>query len=387
MKQLIKHLIILIVLMNSALGCSSSPKTKQIPEILPSKTIYVQSSDISEEEIKGMLKLVSYIHLSNQVPLGEVKRIIIDHDKIYVLDNEPKIVCFDIHGKILFKINNRGPGPMEYDEIADFGINSTSGQLIAFDNYKMRIFLYDSKNGKFQSEFSVLNLIAPTELGIIGDVFFFKNIDHHRFDVQQQQMFYLLYSQDGKHINQMFLPHDAVAEYGFDLRSFFYNERRLFFIKPFDNIVYQLFPGEIHPLYEIHLPNPLPMKKIEEKMEHWDLSRSAYAYNLSNIYQVGNVLYFTFSKDGWITQAFFDTSTDQLLHCSRGLLSESRKNLPFIGIVDGVYEDKFFSLISPESIIFRRKQHPELFSKDLLNMGDEDNGVIAFYSFDPEDSK
>lgn len=382
MRRTIKYRIIYISLIASLFGCNNKPKSGQPAEPLPFKSISLQTSDISEDDIQGMLKMDSYITLSNKVPLGELQRIIIEQERIFILDDEPKIICFDMHGKILFTINNKGQGPTEYRSIADFGINQVSGQLVVFDNYKMKLFFYNLKNGQFQSDLSLLNYIAPTEMGISGDAFFYKNIDHNRFAVQQQQMFYLLYSQNGRDVDKMFLPHDAVAEYGFDLRSFFYNENRLLFVKPFDNVVYQLLPGELHPLYEIHLPNPLPMKKIEEKMRHWDVANSAFAYGLNNIYQAGNVLYFTFAKDGWTTQAFVDVSSGRLLYCGRALQSAPREELLFISLIKGVYKGKFFSLISPETIIFRSRQCPELFPEGLRTMGNEDNGVIAFYTFD-----
>jgi hypothetical protein len=58
------------------------------------------------------------------------------------------------------------------------------------------------------------------------------------------------------------------------------------------------------PLYDIILPNPLPMKKIEEKMEHVDVVRSNYSYALSNIFISGEIIHFVFSLEKIIL--FFD---------------------------------------------------------------------------------
>jgi hypothetical protein len=68
--------------------------------------------------------------LSNDVPLGESERILIFDEKIYILDNEPKIVCFEMNGKVRFKIDSRGPGPKEYANIKDFGIDRKTKKLL-----------------------------------------------------------------------------------------------------------------------------------------------------------------------------------------------------------------------------------------------------------------
>jgi hypothetical protein len=312
--------------------------------------------------------------------LGTSRRILVFDEKIYILDDVPKIVCFDMSGKVLFKINNRGPGPKEYVNIKDFGIDMKAKKLVAFDNGKQKLFFYDINNGKYVSDLSV-NYMSPTELGIADGVYFFKNIDHSRFEVQKKQLYYLLYSETGTKVDKMFLPHDAVAEYNFDISSFFYNHNRLLYITPFDETVYALHSGEIVPLYRILIPNRLPLKMIEAKMGHYDVVNSNYAYGIESIFEANQILHFIFSKDGFIVTTFYDLSENKLLYCGMRVLGGARKNLPFYSLIDGVYKDQFFSLVSAFRIQDATALHPEYCPKDLLQIQDEYNGVIAFYSF------
>jgi hypothetical protein len=369
------------------MACDSKSKTRQSVEILPSKAIHIRSSDISDKDT-GILELDSYIILSNKELFGEMRRMIIDEDRIYILDqhlhqNLTKILCFDMKGNLRYKIDNRGAGPREFGNLVDFGLNKVTGQLVAFDNVKMRLFFYDLKTGRYQTDFSIHERLAPTEMGILSDDFFFKNIDNNRFSIQQQQRYFLLYSQDGINVDRMFLPHDAVAEYAFDMPSFFYNDnQRLFFIKPFDNMVYQLLPEEIHSLYQINLPNPLPMRRIEEKMSHFEVIRSSFSHSISNIFQADNILHFTFAKDGFINFVFYDLSINKLLQCSKGFLANPQESLPLRGrSIDGVYNDKFFSYIPMLGIEYFRERHSEFFPSELLKLDENGNGVIIFYTF------
>lgn len=97
----------------------------------------------------------------------------------------------------------------------------------------------------------------------------------------------------------------------------------------FDSRVYRLEKNQVTPLYDIVLPNQLPMKKIEDKMGHLDLIRSDYSYAISNIFIIGEIIHFIFSKDGFIHSCYYDMEAEQILFCGPRILAEPRKLLPF----------------------------------------------------------
>ena len=75
----------------------------------------------------------SFVVLANDEPLGGVKRIIVDDERVFVLDDTPKIVCYNMKGDIEYQINNKGGGPKEFFSLLDFTINKVSNQLIAYE--------------------------------------------------------------------------------------------------------------------------------------------------------------------------------------------------------------------------------------------------------------
>lgn len=366
----------MIFVINFSYSCGHRNQTEQKMDISFVKRIKIDK--ISKDEIQDMMILDSYIPLSNDYPLGRVERVIIHKERIYILDSEPKIICFNMQGKVLFKIDSRGGGPTEYQNIKDFAIDGNSKRIVAFDNEMRKLFFYELNTGNHISSISTL-FMAPTEIGVVDDSFFFKNMDT-RFDVQKEHMFYLLYSKEGKQIDKTFLPHDAVADFNFDLNSFFYNDRNLLFVRPFDNTVYVLGKEQITPVFKILLPNPLPMKKIEEKMNHFEIPTSGYAYGVGDVYITDETLHFTFSKDGYVVSVFFDLISGDLLYSGNRVLANSRKQLPFYSLINGVYKKKFFALVSASSIVERRTNHPELFPKDLSKIKEDDNDILAFFS-------
>lgn len=342
----------------------------------PEKMIKIQDK-ISKDEIEDLIVLDSYIPLSNDYLLGESQRIVIYKERIYILDDEPKITCFNMQGNAMFKIDSKGPGPTEYQNIKDFAIDSDSERIVLFDNERRQLNFHELKTGKFMSSIPT-HYMAPTEIGMVDGKFFFKNMDT-RFDVQKEHQFYLLYSTDGRQIDEMFLPHDAVASFNFDMNSFFYNEGKLLFVSPFDNTVYSLTKGHIAPAFEIMLPNPLPMKRIEEKMRHIEIPASGYSYGIDNVYTTKRTLHFTFVKDRFIVSNFIDLPTQNILYSGIRVLGNSRKQLPVYSLIDGTYNGKFFSLVSASSIVERRSTDPDYFPGKLLNINEEDNGVLAFF--------
>ena len=373
----VRHLLILSIIFLSY-SCSQNNQTKQKEGISSIKEIEI--NEVTKEEIPDIMILNSFIPLSNKIPLAPIKRVLIYKERIYILDDQPKIVCFNMKGDILFKIDCKGAGPTEYLSIKDFAIDDKSERIVTLDHEKRKLFFYDLNTGKHLSNISTMHM-APTEMGVIHGCFFFKNIDR-RFDIQKKQMFYLLYSKNGKQIDKMFLPHDAVADFNFDLNSFFYNDNSLLFIKPFDNIVYLLAKERITPIFKISLPNPLPIEKIEEKIKHTEMPTSGYAYGIDNIYTTESMLHFTFTKDGYIVSVFFDLITERLLYSGIRVLGNSRKQLPFYSLIDGVYKGKFYALVSASSIVERKTVQAEPFiNNELLKTKEDDNPILAFFTF------
>jgi Zn/Cd-binding protein ZinT len=369
---------LLLLLFTTITSCNSEKKNVSAIEDLPTEIIKINSSDITQELVGNFLRLDSYIILSREEIIGEVQRIIIKSESIYLMDNQDKIFCYNMKGNLIFKIDQQGPGPQEYIHINDFGIDEPSERLFVYDDYSRRMLVFNMKTGIYLSEFSTKYML-PYKFGIVDGTFFFNNADDRRIVDPNKQKCYLLYSENGEETDNYFLPHDAIATYHFALHPFYYNEDKLLYNKAFEGRVYLLEKGKVTPLYDIELPNQLPMKQIEAKLEHWDLVRSSYSYDLADIYMSGQIIHFTFSKDGQGNTCYYDLASDKILFCGPKLLDEAKKNLPFYSIIKGVYKGNFYSLVTAFEIEWWKETKSELFPEDLKTISPDDNYVIAFY--------
>ena len=84
------------------------------------------------------------------------------------------------------------------------------------------------------------------------------------------------------------------------------------------------------------LPDPLPFSKIENKINGWELVNSKYSLGLESIYECNNLLYFQFSKDGFLQSALYDLIQEKQIYCGKRLTDKVGKSVPIFQLIDGV---------------------------------------------------
>ena len=382
-----KHLLFFVIVTFFLYSCSNS-KTRSIDkEDLPIDNINIQNiniklTDSAFRHVDNLLHTESYTILSNDEPLGIVERIIIEDSLIYILDNMPKIVCFNKKdGSIKWKINNRGEGPEEYGEIIDFTIDRTSKQLIAYDGGKRRLTKYDLLSGEYISSTTIYDII-PKQIAFANNGIFFDNHDHMNYPDKKELHYSLLYTKTGSKMNKSFFPHDKVSDYNFnygDGHPFFYEQNRILYNPRFSNIVFEIIPEGLTPLYKINLPDSLPLKIIEEGISPHKLIESNYSWGISNIFECSNILYFWFTKNGRYYTVFYNLQNNKLIYGGNRVTNIPTKDLLVYYPISGVHNDTFFSLVEPFTIIEKREIAPDLFPENLMKVKEEDNPVLFFY--------
>lgn len=205
---------ILFLLLFVALCSCKEKKAVEKADSSPivSSTIHVELADTSFRQVDNLLMMDSYTILSNDIPLSDIRRILIEDDLIFILDRTPKIVCYNLDGEVVYQINQRGGGPEEYQNILDFVINKPLKQLIAYDSGKRRLVTYDLFTGKYLSAASTSKL-APMRIAMTNGRYFFDNPDHYNYPDQKEFHYSLLSSMTTNEISDRFFPHDDVSDY------------------------------------------------------------------------------------------------------------------------------------------------------------------------------
>ena len=107
--------------------CSCSNSTNNNTPIIDVKSVIGKGAIHNTSEF---IKDIKYIPLETgpNSMVGDIKKIVVENNNIYISDNQAKISVFDLEGRYLNTLNKRGRGPEEYTTIADYAVN-TAGNI------------------------------------------------------------------------------------------------------------------------------------------------------------------------------------------------------------------------------------------------------------------
>lgn len=384
-----KHIYYIIILFFSFYSCQSKNKKEyglsQIGNITTEnlQTITVEVEDFNFENLGNFLEATSYIQLAAEPLLTSIQEVQIKNEKIYVHDRLSRIICYDMQGNVIYNIDAKGAGPGEYTNINAFVVNEQSRELVIFDNFRQSLLYYDADNGAY-IKMQKLGKPDPTAMASVRGVYYYDNRYHNNYPNDTILYYSLLISKDGTRVEQRYFPHnEAESSYHFTPgQPFSYNDSVLYYCKAFDSVVYELSPEGLKALYEIELPNPLPFSKIEDKADEWNLMKSEYSIGLEKICRCNDLLYFQFSKDGFLQLGLYDLAQKKQIYCGKRLTDKVGKSVPVFRLIDGVYKGKFWGIITPETVDYALSEEPNKDYPDIIRNynPDTDNPIIAFYN-------
>lgn len=392
---MIKHLFTLSLCALFFASCASSGKKEaekkehagyavESPLIVTDsmRTIPVRVEGDYFNHLEEYMQAVSYVKLAPEPMLAGIRDVHIRNERIYVLDQTSRLVCYDMQGNVVYQIYAIGNGPGEYAEINSFTVDTYKEEIVVYDNQQTSLLYYSVQNGKYlrSEKFVKPN---PSEIAFFDHVFFYNNRDHRNYPDDSSLHYSLLVSADGLTMDKRYFPHDKAEEkyiFSPSSQTFNDNETALFYCRNFDNTVYRVGKDSIEALYSIDLPNPLPHAKIEDRADEMGLIRSGYAFGITHVYECGGLLYFRFTKDGYIMAALYDLAADRQVCCVKAMQDGPRPAIPLFNIVNGVYGGRFFGVLTPDFIDYkvskRPGEYPLLFQQYDAH---SDNPVIAFY--------
>ncbi|MCG4717932.1 6-bladed beta-propeller [Bacteroides intestinalis] len=384
-----KHIYCIIILLLFFYSCQSKSKKEyglsQIENIATEnlQAITVEVEDFDFEKLGDFLETTSYIQLAAEPLLTSIQEVQIKNEKIYVHDRLSRIICYDMQGNVIYKIDAKGAGPGEYTNVNAFVVNEQNRELVIFDNFRQSLFHYDADNGAY-IKMQKLGKPDPTAMASLRGVYYYDNRYHNNYANDTTLYYSLLISKDGTRMVQRYFPHnEAESSYYFTPgQPFSYNDSVLYYCKAFDSVVYELSPEGLEALYEIELPNPLPFSKIEDKADEWNLMKSEYSIGLEKICRCNDLLYFQFSKDGFLQLGLYDLAQKKQIYCGKRLTDKVGKSVPVFRLIDGVYKGKFWGIITPETVDYALSEEPNKDYPDIIRNynPDTDNPIIAFYN-------
>jgi hypothetical protein len=366
-----------------SVGCTTKPRIENIDNTDFTKdtviTVELTIDNSTWKNVSSILELDSYVILSPEVPVGIVKRVIIE-DNIYILDEQSRLLCFKPNGEFKFLLNKKGKGPGEYNQIVDMAVDPDKGILTIMDTWRRKLIHYSAKNGKFIGEENLA--VTPHAMAILTNKYYFYNPYHYNYQNDKSLHYSLLVSKDGSSITDRHFPHDPIiADYKFDdcNHQFFYNPGEIFFKKRFCDTIFSISTDVVKPKFNFLLPDALPYSWILQKPNAVEVSKSKYSWALSDVYQCGNVLFSTFFNQGFVISSFYDLAKNKVIYCGRHIWPTPSKELPVYSTIQGVDGNRFFSLVDASIILEFVKINPAAFQKDWLAVNENSNPVLVFY--------
>lgn len=136
-----KLLIVLIIVLCSC-GRQSINETSNVDSVIEIDLLSEPESRI--KKLSEFAADVEYIPLqtTENSLMGDIRRKIVNTDKRIYIQNLNEILCFNIDGKFLFKLQNNGRGPEEYTNIADFDVSSDNKILTILSSITHKLLEY-----------------------------------------------------------------------------------------------------------------------------------------------------------------------------------------------------------------------------------------------------
>ena len=219
-------------------------------------------SEIIHEKHLGrssqIMDSIRYVALETtpDILVGKVKKIIVNNSNIFISSGK-KIQRFLLNGSFVWEIDSRGNGPKEYSQISDFFIHNE--RIYILDPNRRRVCIFNS-SGEFDREIE-FNSLFPVAFGPVSKKHFqistrlsnFKNINE-AYDIAT------IDHEGSIHwkgiINpKKYIPSRHYVMSGGDFHTF---NGRLFFKRPFEQIVYKSKPNGLNPVINLGL-NELQM--------------------------------------------------------------------------------------------------------------------------------
>lgn len=197
-----KYIYCIIILLLFFYSCQSKSKKEyglsQIENIATEnlQAITVEVEDFDFEKLGNFLETTSYIQLAAEPLLTSIQEVQIKNEKIYVHDRLSRIICYDMQGNVIYKIDAKGAGPGEYTNVNAFVVNEQNRELVIFDNFRQSLFHYDADNGAY-IKVQKLGKPDPTAMASLRGVYYYDNRYHNNYANDTTLYYSLLISKDG----------------------------------------------------------------------------------------------------------------------------------------------------------------------------------------------
>ena len=356
--------------------------------IMPDTPLLIRADNakiISTAELLDMVEQVDYIKLDSSEPIGEISKMVVTGDKIFILDAHiaQQIVVFNKTGKLLFRIKNKGRGPKEYISIWDMQVDTIRNEILLNDALARSYLYFSADDGQFiRREKGIANCYVARidSLSI--------NLQIPGQDFNDDENWAILVSDKDSVLYKGFAP-TPLQDNNFAVNSFTYDcDGKLLFTPVYSDTVYQFMSVSIvSPKYVIHQKKSIwnlynqkiPPLEVDKLIKQNNYTRYAGKFLDGESYASFEIAH---KWEEYITPRpyFWDKRTDIVFAWDTANVDEDAIVHEIIRQPIAVYGDTFFGTCSPQiPEEYRKNLSPKI--KSLLECSKEsDNPIVVAYT-------
>ena len=354
--------------------------------IMPDTPLLIRADNakiISTAELLDMVEQVDYIKLDSSEPIGEISKMIVTGDKIFILDAHiaQQIFVFDRTGKLLYRIKNKGRGPKEYISIWDMQVDTIRNEILLNDALARSYLYFSADDGQFiRREKGIANCYVARIDSL------YVNLQNNGQDFNDEENWAILITDKDSVIYKGF-EFKPIQEGDYIVNSFYRdNDGSLLYTPINSDTVYQFTaPMAAYAKYVVCQERSI-WKLYNEKLTALEIRQrikeNNYTRSGTDFIATGTHVFFTldskYKEYVGVKPHFWDKRNNIIYKWDEGIPSPIRD---LIGHPKAVYGNTFVS-ISPTVEIpkeYRYLFNPRL-KKLLDNSNEGDNPILALYT-------
>jgi hypothetical protein len=375
--------IYLVILSCFALfvACSSNRNETSLPnqQIRLELTDDVQLSDSLEF-------LFIPLETNEQCLIGVIAQLEIRDGKIYILDLKQKVLfVFDMEGKFITQIGNRGTGPGEYITPMSFDFDLSANVIIVHDNDKKELLYFDLDDYRFTYAKALPDYYSSFSILSNHSISFFSSSGVRK--EERKDDYYVLTCDSLLNPTHTYFPADFKCGYSYTLgRNFYRVGNRDFVYHEQIPVIYEIVGDEIKTHYELTLETfdfPPITYLQEESMNNTDFLPSLLRSGYISAYMVcetEELLCVMFSRD--VPQTYYGiyhkNSRKGYLYTMNGFAKNGGVRIPLY--LKGATDQYIIGTLSPS---FMGKPYtPNADLQPILDkLSPEDNPVVCLFKW------
>lgn len=356
--------------------------------------ITVQLDKVKDEiKISELIKDVEYIPLetSDNSLISHISMVDIYKDRIFVMDNimQNKVYIFDIDGKFIKAVGQKGGGPEEYALITGMTIDRKNDQLIVYDNMKRR-FMYYTLNGEF-------NRIAPTPFSFAGEMMIspkgylmsVSNKFNMNTHLKELDDYRILFTDSLGNVVKGAFKYDDNESLAIAYSQLYRTNSDLVFYPQYMNSLYTVTDSTITLRYRIDLSNYSPydlsdIQSVKSKKLFYEIT-SVSTYLQPNMIETNDFLYFLVANKKEYIYSFFDKRTNKTISFREFDYDGDCVFNPTITRMNS-YQDYFVSSVPAELLRMIKSNRDKSYNKFsdgvalmIDSLHDDDNNVLVLF--------